>query len=1143
MFLFKDDKPNRQRGIRQVYLSCVLMTLLPMQLWAFSAYSQKINIEMRNMSLENLLLEIRNQAKVDFMFDRSIVSHARQMNVNIKGASTKEALNQALAETDLEYSIDNNMVVITRKNNRTHIQIPMHVTLQVDVSGTVTDIKGVPLANVNVQRYSNRTHAMSVVQTGNNGNYQLGGLGANDTLMFTAVGYEMRIVPIRGRKQVSVQLEEKIAEIEDVVVTGIFERKAESFTGSTVQIKGEDLRKVGSTNVFQSLKNISPSMFLDNFDMGSNPNSLPNMQIRGNGSLPTDMGDIGAGLKGNYLKDPTQPLFILDGFEASIERIFDLDINRIESLTILKDAASKAIYGSKAANGVIVIETLKMSGSKPFVTYNATTNIELPDLKSYNLTNAREKLQAEVLDGMYNVSGRLSSATEELIHLQKLYNKRLKLVEEGLDTYWLAKPLRNGVGQRHALSAELGTGDLRVMTDFTYNDVKGAMKGSDRRNVGGNVSASYRIKDFMFRNLASFTSNRSNESPYGTFSEYAIMNPYWRAVNPDGTIPYYAENNEELNVKVVNPLFNSTLNSKNQSTYNNFTNNLYIEWTPIKGLRATTRVGIDLKNSDADEFYPAKHTKFDEYLNKDQAKKGSYQVNNGKSTYLSGDLNVNYSKQIARNYFFGNLGYNVSERSFSERVYLAEGFPSDRLRDIMFAKSYALDARPTGVDGITRDMGFLAAFSYMWDDRLISDFTYRANASSQFGADKRWASFWSAGLGWNLHNEELIRNLNIVDQFRIRGSVGATGNQNFNTNASIATYRYTLDKFYNGFPGSQLFNMANPYLQWESSFDYNGGLDLKVWRVGLRFDYYQRFTKNLLADVTLPTSTGFEQVKDNLGKIKNTGIELQLNYMAWQRERDFVSLQFGIETNQNYIVELSNSMKAYNQRMDALAGDRKNAVPVKKYQDGMAMDAIWAVPSLGIDPASGDEIYVQQDGNTSHIWRASDMIMAGVARPKYQGTIGLQAEYQGVGISITARYLGGGQLYNQTLVDRVENVDMTYNVDKRVLTGRWTTPGQDVMFKKLGNYDYLNEIGQTVRTLEKTRATTRFVQNRRELDISSINVYYDFYKQSWLKAAKLERLRAAFNMNEVAKFSSIQIERGLSYPFARTVSFSLTATF
>src|SRR5690606_9183019 len=186
-------------------------------------------------------------------------------------------------------------------------------------------------------------------------------------------------VALAGRSTLSIVMHERVEQIDDVVVTGIFDRRAESFTGSSMTIKKEDIRRMGSTNVFQSLRNIAPSMFLDNFDMGSNPNSLPDLQLRGAGSLPSTT-DMGAGLKGNYLKDPSQPLFILDGFEASVERIFDLDINRIESVTILKDAASKALYGSKAANGVIVIETTKISGDKPIVSYNFSLNTELPYL-------------------------------------------------------------------------------------------------------------------------------------------------------------------------------------------------------------------------------------------------------------------------------------------------------------------------------------------------------------------------------------------------------------------------------------------------------------------------------------------------------------------------------------------------------------------------------------------------------------------------------------------------------------------------------------------------------------------------------------------------------------------------------------------
>ncbi|MGN5953319.1 SusC/RagA family TonB-linked outer membrane protein [Sphingobacterium lactis] len=1108
---------------------CVLLLLIAL---ANNTYGSALQIHMdkKNAKIEDVLIELRRQSNIDFFYNKADLLKEGPKDLKLNNESLDNAMRKLLENTNLTYSIKDGIVTLSPK-----------AIQQQKITGRITNQKGEPLQNISITAINRATKSKTVGgQSSANGTFTIIVSTLNDTLTFSSIGYEERVIPLNGKTHIEVVMKQKVQELEDVVITGIYERKAESFTGSSMTIKNEDIKRMGSTNVFQSLKNISPSMFLDNLAMGSNPNTLPDLQIRGSGSLPVDNGNLAAGLKGNYLKDPTQPLFILDGFEASVERIFDLDINRIESVTILKDAASKAIYGSKAANGVIVIETTKISGSKPIISYNMSLNVELPDLTSYNLTNSREKLEAEVIDGMYLPRPGYDPSADYIQRL-KTYNARKKLVEEGLDTYWLAKPVQNGVGHRHSLSAELGSEDLRVLTDFTYNQVTGAMIGSGRQNIGGNISASYRLNKFLFRNVASFNSNKGKESPYGEFSEYVQMNPYWRATNEDGSIPYYAELSG--NSRVTNPLYNSTLNSKIAESYLNFTNNLYMEWMPIDGLRGTMRIGIDTKTSDADEFYPGKHTRFDLYQPNDINRRGSYQVNNGKSAYLSGDLNVNYSKQLDKHYLFGNIGYNVSERKFSERVYFAEGFPSDRLQDIIFARSYALDTRPAGLDGITRDMGFLGAFSYMWDNRFISDFTYRANASSQFGADRRWASFWSVGLGWNLHNEQFFKKLNYVDMFRIRGSVGATGNQNFNSNASIATYEYALQAYYNGFPGSQLFNMVNPGLQWESSFDYNGGVDLKIGPFGLRADYYQRFTENLIADITLPSSTGFEIFKDNLGKIKNEGLELYANYQVWQKQRNFVSLQFGIETNTNKIVELSNSMKSYNDRMDALAADRGNSKPIKKFQDGMPMDAIWAVPSLGIDPASGNEIYVKQDGTTTYAWNANDMIMAGIARPKYQGTFGVQAEYQGIGLSVTARYLGGGQMYNQTLVDRVENVDMVYNVDKRVLTGRWLEPGQNALYKRLGEYSIDNGDGTSSPAQELTRATTRFVQDRKELDIAAINLYYDFYKQSWLKKAKLQRLRASFNMNDAVKFSSIEIERGLTYPFSRTVSFSLNATF
>lgn len=1125
----------------------VLMTVLISFSGFANSFAQKITVRGTGLSFKTVIGEVQKQTNYSFSIKEKHFRSARPVHLNITDVDLEKALPLIFENQPFTYQLDGSIIVtVDREQNYPTKLIASNASMrsetvfqQVMVRGRVTNEKGEPLDNVSVTAFNAANKSTTLgSKTKEDGTFNLIVSSLQDSLSFSLIGYDQQVLALQGRANVNVVMKQRIEEIDDVVVTGIYERKASSYTGSVHVISKDEIKKVGSVNLFQALKNIAPSMVLDNFDLGSNPNAMPEIQIRGTSTFPTDL-QATQGLKGNYLRTPNEPLFIVDGFESTVERVFDLDINRIESVTILKDAASKALYGSKAANGVIVIETTRIASDRPLITYNTSVDVELPDLTSYNLTNAREKLEAEILDGFYNAWTGSSSAPEEDVLLKQLYNQRRKLVEEGLDTYWLAKPLRNGIGQRHAISVELGSKDLRVITDLGYRQTKGVMIGSGRDNLTGTVTASYRLNNLLFRNITNIVSNNTHESPYGEFSEYTRMNPYWRAENIDGTIPYYAEQLPE-GTNYTNPLYNAGLNSKNTTQYLNFINNFYLEWTLRPGLRAITRVGVDTKRSGGDEFYPSAHTKFEDYKYDDMPKrKGSYQVNAGSSTNVSGDLNINYSQQIGKHTYFANVGYNISERNYRELMYLVEGFPSDRMEDVTFGRQFALNSRPQGVNGIVRDMGFLVAASYMWDDRFMTDLTLRSNASSQFGADKRWALFTSAGLGWNLHNEAFLQDFDWLKQFKLRASIGSTGNQNFNTNASIATYQYYLDRFYQGFPGVSLNNMVNPGLQWESKLDYNAGFDTRLAGLTLRFDYYESYTKNLLTDVTIPYSTGFNYVKENLGKVKNQGFEVFASYLLWSRDRNYFSVNAGVETNKNKIVELSNAMKTFNDRQNEAAAAVGNNRPVLRYVDGMSMNTIWAVPSLGIDPANGKEIFVNRDGNTTYTWNANDMVAAGNSSPTYWGVLGLSGEYKGFGLSVNARFLGGGQYYNQTLVDRIENIDMNYNVDRRVLTGRWQVPGQVAEYRALGYRNFSYASGHEIET---TRPSTRFIQNRKDLTISALNVYYDF-QSAFVRDLKMERLRLAFNMNEVAQFSTIGLERGLSYPYSRTFQVSVMAVF
>lgn len=1099
--------------------------------------AQNKNIEIDNdmsISLEQVFELIQKQTDYRFIYRTEIIKKAPLVSLKKGRIKVDELLEKGLTPIYCVFEITENGTIIVKE------KVSPNNFDQQDrkISGKVTSmVTKEPLIGVTIG-VMEADKVLGGVVTDFDGNFSFSITSKITRLRFSMIGFKTKYITLTESDTYNIQLEESLEELKEVYIsTGIFERKAKSFTGAATVITKDDLVRVGNINVLQAIQNIDPSMvILDNLEMGSNPNALPELQMRGTSTFPIKKTSLAESLKGNFQKSPNQPLFVLNGFEASIEQVFDLDINRIESVTLLKDAAAKAIYGSRAANGVVIIETEKLTSEKSIITYNASIDVEIPDLTSYNLTNSLEKIEAERIDGMYIPK---FNDAEDYARLQQLYNYRKKLALEGLDTDWMAKPLQIGIGQRHSITAELGGDDLRILGNISYRDAEGVMIGSFRKNISGSLTTSYRLDNLSFKNIMSVNSNNAEDSPYGDFGEYSKMNPYWRAKELDGTIPYYAEigpNGE----RYTNPLFNSTLNSKIASSYFNFINNFYFEWLIIPELKATTRIGVNVKNSDADEFYPSNHTKFESTFSSER--KGSYQINSGKSSNLSGDININYNKTINKHFFFANIGFNISEFKYKEVAHKVEGFPSNLMDNIIFGRDYALDSRPTGIDGVSRDLGFLSVASYSYDDRFLTDLTFRKSASSQFGADKRWANFWSLGMGWNLHNEKLLEG-SILDQLKIRGSLGSTGNQNFNTNASIATYSYYLESLYQGFTGSYLQNMANSGLQWETKFDYNVGLDAKIKHLSMRFDYYESFTENLITDITIPASTGFDMVKDNLGKIKNSGIEANASYLLYAKDRNFFSIHGSLSTNKNKIMELSDAMKSFNKSIDEQASDKGNSQPLHKYEDGMSMNAIWAVKSLGIDPSTGNEIYLDRDGNTTYEWKAEDMVVVGNSNPSYSGNFGFNGEYKRVGLSVTCRYLGGGQMYNQTLVDKVENVDMNYNVDRRVLTGRWLYPGQVALYKRLGTYGVDPEGDNTyVYYNEKTRATSRFVQDRRDLDIAAINVYYDFNDQL-VKNLGLERLKLSFNMNDVIKISSIKIERGTQYPFTRTMSFSLSATF
>ena len=1107
---------KKRRDNEKIFLAVLLCGLFSMPLGLFAQEKTKVTLSRKAVTLNEVITEMKKQTSYDFFYSTELSELKQTFDIDVKDKEVRQVLDEILPPLGLEYAVQQNLIIIREKLDKS-------ASKTMSVKGRVFDSQGASLPGVTVV-VKGTTLGTS---TDTEGRFELD-LPAQDNLrlLFSFIGMETQEVAYSEQEELRVVMREDVKEMEEVVVTGMFDRRAESFTGSAVTVTQEQLRAVGNTNVIQSLRNLDPSFRIaENLEIGSNPNTMPEIQLRGQSGFPD--------LRGEYATNPNQPLFIVDGFEADLTKVIDMDMNRIASVTLLKDAAAKAIYGSKAANGVVVIETKRPEPGELRVTYTGTVTVNLPDMSSYELCNSTEKLQVELNAGLYDYIGYNGVVYWEDPNQQYIYSERyndlLKETLRGVNTDWKAQPLRNAVGHKHVVYLEGGDEAFQYGIDFSFNNVVGVMKGSGRKTFSGGLTFSYRYKNLLLRDQLEVVYNRGDNSPWGDFSEYTSMNPYFRPYDENGnlikTYTLYEGSTE------INPMWNAMIKTKDMTEYSQFTNNFYAEWRAFEGFKASARIGLTRTDNGAEIFLPATHTDFatyttDELLNR----RGSYTYTDGYSFQLSADVNASYSKYFGNHLLMANAGWTLNDQTTKSMTMKAEGFPNDRLDDIGYARSYAEDSAPTSTESTVRDIGVVAAVNYSYADRYLFDGSIRFSGSSQFGSENRWGKFWSLGLGWNLHHEKFMASAEWLDQLKIRGSIGFTGSQNFNSYQSQDTWTYYKDNFYDGNVGAYLMGMANDRLKWQRKKDTDVGLEFTAFdsRLNIRLDYYNSITDDLLTDVTIPSSTGFTSYKENLGKVQNQGFEFYVNARVWEnREKNgYVNIYVNGTHNTNKIKEISNFLASFNEEQSETVTNK----PITRYEEGQSMTAIWAVPSRGIDPATGKDVFVKKNGRTTFEWNSDDLAVCGDTEAKLYGNFGFNFSYWGFIVNVGMMYELGGQIYNQTLVDKVENADLTMNVDRRIFSDRWVQPGDISRFKNIADNT-------------TTQATERFVEDNNIWTLSTVNVSYDFDRFAVIKKVGFDRLRLSFDMADVARASSVTIERGTSYPFARAFSFSLQAMF
>ena len=1080
----------------------LLISVLPGNASVF-AQQEKLALSSTQLTVREIFDAISSQLRYDVFYN------GEQLDLNRKVKFAQQVLNleqvlDAVANNRFKYTLEDRTIILTP------LTTPQTVN-SVTLTGQVTDQSNTPLPGVTVLVKGTKLGT----STDPEGNFKLSlPQQENTILIFSFIGMESQEVPVGDpKKPIKVILKETAENLKEVVVTGIFTRKKESFTGSVSTYTASELKTAGTQNILQSLKTLDPSFaILDNTLYGSDPNRLPNMEIRGKSSM--------LGMRDELEADPNQPLFILDGFESSLSVINDMDINRIASITILKDAASTAIYGSKAANGVGVVETVKPQAGKLMVSYNGNANISMPDLSSYNLMNAKEKLAFEKLAGKYTPAS--WSATSEF-ELQKLYNQKLAEIESGIDTYWLTEPLRVGVNQKHSLYIEGGEGSFLFGIGAGYNGISGVMEKSNREVISGNIDLIYRIKKFQFSNKFSMT-NTKIKNPIVDFSEYAAANPYYKKRDEEGNIGKWLENNDYT--KAANPLWNASQNSRDEGKQLALSNYFVAEYTPLEALKVRARFGISYGNDDTEKFISRNDTRFDTY---EILKKGTFNTTNTRSNQYEGELSVTFAKLIGRHRLNAVLGGNLNSNKTLTQGYSAQGFPEGDFVYPSFSNGYPEGGSPTYYENTSRSMNGYFNLGYSFDDRYLMDFSLRENGSSVFGASKRYIGTWSVGLGWNLHKERFIADhLTWIDFLKLRASIGNPGNQNFSSSKTLTTFNFQLASMNYFGMGAVLNQLGNPDLDWQITLDKNIGIDMILIdkRLNITADYYHKVTDPLLINISMPLSSGTSSYLTNMGKQISQGLTLSASYYIIQKlDQRFSWLVRGnLRTQKTKLDKIGNKLDELNK-----SGQGHNTV---RYYNGADPDDIWAVKSAGIDPSTGRELFYDKEGNYTYDFSYDNEVICGNTRPKIEGVIGTSLNYKGFSVGMNFRYQTGASVFNEALFNKVENISVSglnKNQDKRALYERWQNPGDKVRFKDIAN-------------AASTPMSSRFIQKENVLSMESVYVGYEFY-EGWIKKIGLSNLKIQASMRDVFRASTIKSERGTLYPFARSLELGLSFNF
>lgn len=949
----------------------------------------KINLNAQETEIKNILKEIKNQTAFDFVYNARVINDQMRVSVKVQDADLQTALKACLDQLKIDFVIQDKIIVLQKRTEN-----PALPQEKMELKGVVVDKQGQPIPGVSVTLKG--TTLGVATDMGGRFSFTIPATVEKPELFFSFIGMQTQWYKVGDKTEIRIVLEESSESLGEVIVTGMESIKKTHMTGSASVITAKDLKTPGITSIDRILEGLVPG--LNSTTLSGAPGARAKITIRGE----------------NNLSGNTEPLWIVDGlpmmsgvpksntgdYAGTImqDGVGNIMPEDIESISILKDASAAAIYGARAANGVIVITTKKGFRSKTLVNYSGTYECGIAPVNRLDFMNSAEKLGYEqrIIDvfgiGYADWTGRggymYKRNVDGFMTPQEYQRQMAKL--SSINTDWFNVLFRTAQSHSHNISLRGGNEELTYYTSVNYQEKNGILLSNKYQSAGLLVKLDYRpINNLIFAlNVSANTrKNRDHASAVNPFTYAMFANPYERPYDEEGNydpdLSYLSKNYTTQRASgYVYDQFNimkelKETKSKQDGLDAEITFNVRYEVIPGLALESIIRKGVSY-NTETSEVNAGTYTSWvnesfgraaysDYGIMPDGYDNGQLSENAGKNFNWSVRNQIDYSFNIKENHVFSILLANeVMSKKFNNFGYTSPIYYEDyRITGIpTFDKNVDYERMLSSVrgmfhtqDGQDRSVSFLGSLRYSYKDRYVLNFNYRADGADVIGNTNRFTPLWSIGARYNLHKEEFFEN-EIVNELAIRGSYGYTGNIDrsaypFST-ISFGGDMYMGDRYASG------FTYPNPTVGWEKKRDRNIGMDLGLFknRINFTFDYYSNRTDNVLENLEIPNSTGRTSVKANGGITENSGMEFFLN-VRWVSTKDFsFSTSVNMARNKNVIKKSHYTYDSYQEAIQSSVtqGGELNIT-------GAETGSIYGWKFAGVNPQSGNpRYYLTEEG-------------------------------------------------------------------------------------------------------------------------------------------------------------------------------------